>query len=185
MASQDKFGDERIRKDAAQLARGGRDGADVDRVTQDGSSTSASDRRRLLRQEWVQEVLPTPPEKAGWHRCWLSTTNSVDPIHKRMQLGYQPVRISDVPGFEQYKVEGGQFEGCVACNEMLLFEIPMERYQDLMMIYHHDMPLEQEQSIYERVNGKNDEDSSGKRLSIVEGDFNNLGRDAVKNPTFA
>lgn len=132
----------------------------------------------------VSEVLPTIPDKPGWHRCWLSTTSSTDPIHKRMQLGYQPVRVSEVPGLEQFKIDGGQFDGCVACNEMLLFEIPSEVYQDLMMIFHHEMPLDQETAIRERVTGKHEEDSNGRNLSIVEGDFENLGRQ-TRTPQFA
>lgn len=183
-ATNDKFGDERLKKDPAVAARGSRDNADAPRV-QDGMSLSASERRRMLRQEWVQEVLPTPPEVPGFHLVWLSTTNSTDPIHKRLQVGYQPVKITEVPGFEQYKVDGGQFDGCVACNEMLLFKIPMEIYQDLMTIYHHDMPLEQEQAIRERVMGTSEVDSNGRPLNTVEGDFHRLGQTQPRTPTFA
>lgn len=179
----DKFGDERLKKDPAATARGSRDNADVSRV-QDGMTLSASERRRMLRQVGVQEVLPTPPEVPGFHLVWLSTTNSTDPIHKRLQMGYQPVKMSEVPGFEQYKVDGGQFDGCVQCNEMLLFKIPMEIYQDLMAIYHHDMPLEQEQAIRERVMGTHEVDSNGRPLNTVEGDFSRLGQSPSRTPTF-
>lgn len=184
MSKQDKLGDERLSRSVGSASRGSRDGADVDRVQQDGLALSAAERRRLLRAGMVSEVLPTIPDKLGWHRCWLSTTSSTDPIHKRMQLGYQPVRVSDVPGLEQFKIDGGQFDGCVACNEMLLFEIPTEVYQDLMMIYHHEMPLEQETAIRERVQNQHEEDSNGQNLSIVEGDFDSLGRQ-TRTPQFA
>jgi hypothetical protein len=101
MSTNDKFCDDRLKNDAGASARGSRDNADVDRVQQDGSTLSATERRRLLRQEWVQEILPTPPGIPGFHMCWLSTTNSTDPIHKRLQVGYQPVKITEVPGMEQ------------------------------------------------------------------------------------
>lgn len=55
------FGDERLKKDAGNAARGSRDGEDAARVHQDGGLLSAEERRRLLRQESVQEILPTPP----------------------------------------------------------------------------------------------------------------------------
>lgn len=187
MANQtkDTFGDERLKKDAGSTTRGFRDSADADRVQQDGTALSAAERRRLLRQEWVQEVLPTPPKLDGFHCCWLSTTNSTDPIYKRIQRGYVPVQASEVPGFGgQYTVSGGEFEGCVACNEMLLFKIPVQLYNDLMTIYHHEMPMEQEAAIRENVNGKNDEDSNGRRLAEVEDGFNNLGRGSNRTPTF-
>ena len=74
--TKDTFGDQRLKKDAGDSVRGARDDADVDRVQQDGSALSAAERRRMLRQEWVQEVLPTPPKIPGFHCCWLSTTNS-------------------------------------------------------------------------------------------------------------
>ena len=183
MANTDKFGDERLKKDAGQSMRGSRDLADVDRVQQDGGSLSAAERRKLLRQDWVQEVLPTPPAIPGYHVCWLSTTNSTDPIYKRIQRGYAPVKSSEVPGMgTQYAVSGGEFDGCVACNEMLLFKITTELYNDLMTIYHHELPSEQEEAIYERVNSQ-EADSSGRNLVSVEG-FNNLGRKA-QLPTFA
>lgn len=182
---QDRFGDERLKKASGVEARGSRDNADVSRVQNDGGSLSASERRRLLRQGWTQEVLPSPPGIPGFHLCWLSTTNSTDPIHKRLQVGYQPVKMTEVPGFEQYQVSGGQFDGCVACNEMLLFKIPVEVYQDLMAIYHHDMPLEQESAIRERVTANSEVDSTGRPLNSYEGDFNNLGRAPARSPQFA
>lgn len=178
--------DERLKKSAGEAVRGNREGADASRTQLDGSALSAEERRRALRQEWVQEVLPTPPQKDGMHRCWLSTTNSTDPIHRRIQMGYTPVKSSAVPGFgSQYTVSAGEFEGCIACNEMLLFEIPQERYIDLMTIYHHDIPMEQEEAIYERVLGQQESDSSGRKLMSVEGDFNKLGRGQARSPSFA
>jgi len=182
---QDRFGDERLVKNAG-ANRATRDSADVDRVQQDGLALSAAERRRMLRNEWVAEVLPKPTPIPGFHLCWVSTTNSTDPIHKRIQLGYQPVKVTEVPGFDQYRIaDGGAFDGCIACNEMLLFKIPMEVYQDLMTIYHHDIPLEQEQSIRERVMNTNERDSDGRSLGQVEGDFSNLGRSPTQSPNFA
>ncbi len=106
----------------------------------------------MLRQESVQEILPTPPNIEGFHCCWLSTTNSTDPVYKRMQRGYTPVKASEVPGFGgQFVAVGGEFDGCIACNEMLLFKIDKQTYVDLMNIYHYDMPKEQEASIREKI----------------------------------
>lgn len=182
----DKFGDDRLVKNSGANSRAPRDSADVDRVQQDGLNLSAAERRRMLRQEWVQEVLPSPPAIPGFHLCWVSTTNSTDPVHKRIQLGYQPVKASELPGFDQYKINGGSFDGCVACNEMILFKIPMDVYQDLMTIYHHDIPLEQEQSIRERIeDGLRGSDSDGRGLGQIEGDFNSMGRAATRSPQFA
>jgi hypothetical protein len=183
---EDKFGGDRVTKGGS-AAHSPRDSADVGRKNEDGGYLAAEERRRLLRNEAVAEILPTPPKIDGYHFCWLSTTNSNDPIHRRMSVGYLPVKASELNGFDQYKIaDGSQFEGCIACNEMLLFKIEEVRYQDLMMIYHHDIPLEQEQSIRDKVvnAAKNERDSDDRQIGIVEGEFENLGRQ-VRTPHFA
>lgn len=176
MATQDKLGDERLKRDAGTAVVGSRSEADDIRVNADGTALSTEARRRMLRQEWVQEILPSVTAPPGWHYCWLSTTNSTDPIHKRMQMGYLPVKVSEIPGFaqSQYKVVGGDFDGCVACNEMLLFKVEQQRYDDLMAIYHDELPLEQEGAIRERMMGAQERDSLGRGLITTEG-FDRLG----------
>ena len=70
--SNDKFGDDRLKKDSGATTRAPRDTVDSGRVNNDGGSLSAEERRKLLRQEWVQEVLPSVKAPEGWHYCWLS-----------------------------------------------------------------------------------------------------------------
>jgi len=175
-------GDSRLRKmDSNQSqSRSDRSMADAERQ-KDGSALTSDERRAALRNEWVQEILPTIPPIAGYHLCWLSTTNSNDPIYKRQQIGYMPVMVNEVPGFESFQMKGGAFDGAVHCNEMVLFKLPMERYMDLMTIYHHDMPLEEEGMLKQSlVTG--DEDRDGNSLGSVEG-FDNLGKN--RRPSFA
>lgn len=168
--------DERLKKSPATEVRGDRVEADASRTQTDGTSMTMEERRRLIRSDWNQDVLPVPPSVAGWHFCWLSTTNSTDPIYKRMQKGYEPVRSAEIPGFAQYKVNQGEFEGCVACNEMLLFKIPEELYQEIMLVNHYERPLEEEEIL--RANATNaikTQDSNGRELGEIEGDgFNSL-----------
>lgn len=174
--------DERLRKSDAAASRGDRDTADTDREFHDGLALTAEERRRLLRNQGVREVLPSPPEMPGWHFCWLSTTNSTDPIYKRMQLGYVPVKATELPGFESFTVTGGNYDGGIMCNEMVLFKIPQERYQDIMTLYHYDMPLEEEGMLKQSVE-RDDEDREGNKLAITEG-FERLGK-AGKTPVFS
>ncbi len=167
-------GEDRLKKDVAAETRGDRASSDVGRTQMDGTALSMEERRKLMRSDWNTEVLPTPPSMPGWHFCWLSTTNSSDPIYRRMQKGYEPVKVSDIPGFAQYRVEQGEFEGCVACNEMLLFKIPEELYQEAMRYFHHDLPMEEEEML--RANAAvAGQDSNGRELGEVEG-FSTLGR---------
>ena len=167
--------DDRLKKSAGASTRADRDESDVTRTSQDGTILSREERRRMLRAEWQQEILPTPPKVDGWHYCWLSTTNSADPIYKRVQRGYQPVKASEIAGFAQYQVQQGEFEGCVACNEMVLFKIPQELYLDLMSYFHHELPLEEEDilkaNVKQAVEGQ---DSDGRDLGQMEG-YQSLG----------
>ena len=177
--------DDRMVKSAGGSVRSDRAVADVQRTGQDGTALSAEERRNQLRNDWVQEILPTPPVIPGFHVCWLSTTNSMDPIYKRIQRGYIPVTGAEFPALgDSGVVKDGEFKGCVSCNEMLLFKIEEQTYQDLMGIYHYDMPHEQERGIYEKVNSKGTQDSNGRNLDIVEGEFNTLGRQRGPAPTF-
>lgn len=163
-------------------ARDDRSSADVERTEKDGTALTMAERRKLMRQEWTQDVLPTPPKVPGWHYCWLSTTNSSDPIYKRMQKGYQPVLSNELAGFTTTKVTEGEFAGVVSCNEMLLFKIEEELYQDIMMYLHHELPMSEEDML--KANAlPADTDSSGTELGKVEG-FENLAR-RVKTPSFS
>jgi hypothetical protein len=178
--------DERMLKNSGGTIRMDRSTADNDRTNKDGTALTAQERRNALRQDWVQELLPTPPVIPGFHTCWLSTTNSMDPIYKRIQHGYQPVSVAEVPGFSGSSelMRDGEFKGCISCNEMLLFKVEDQLYQDLMTIYHYDMPNEQAQGIYEKASSGQHQDSSGKPLEMMEGDFGSLGRNSASLSRF-
>lgn len=121
--------------------------ADLARTDNDGTAYAASERRRMLRAEYTQEVLPKSPELPGWHTCWLTTNSQYDSIQKRMRLGYVPVKAEEIPGFEHLHMKSGEYPGCIACNEMILFKIPTDVYQEIMAEFHHHMPLESEQGL--------------------------------------
>lgn len=144
-------GDERLKKSDGGDVRADRDSADLSRTLSNGTAFNADEFRTLLRDEFKQEVLPTPPAISGYHLCWLSTNSKADPIHNRMRLGYTPVKASEVTGMENYSMKGGEWDGFVSCNEMVLFKIPRERYQLIMAEYHHHMPLEEEKGIREKI----------------------------------
>jgi len=155
--------------------------ADVRKSAEEALETSG-ERRRMFR-EFVQEALPTPPAIPGWHYCWLSMTNQYDPIYKRVRMGYEPVKAEDIKDFSHYRIKSGEYEGCISVNEMVLFKIPQELYQEIMEEYHHFRPLEEEQRLKANLL-PNDRDSNGKQLGSIEGDgLVDLGR-SVKTPTF-
>lgn len=104
----------------------------------------------FLLNEFMNQVLPTPPPIPGYHLCWLSTTNQYDTIASRMRLGYVPVTQENIPHFKAVTLQTGEYAGCVAVNEMLLFKIPESTYQKIMKVMHHDKPAIEEDRL--RVN---------------------------------
>jgi hypothetical protein len=175
------MGDDNL-KTAGDASRAPRDTSDVQRRNEDGTALTRSERRKSFLSEWQQQALPTPPEVPGYHLCWLSTTSSYDPIHKRMRLGYEPVKASDVPGFEAYHTKAGEWKGFVSANEMLLFKIPNELYQEIMEELHYYQPLDEESAIKNGL--MQQQDNNGKNLGSIEGDgFAGLGT-PLRTPQF-
>jgi hypothetical protein len=185
MTTDSIFGnDDRLKKSVAPQSRGSRSSADAERENKDGTALSIDERKRMLRQSMVNEVLPDPnqPKVPGWHYCWLSTTNQSDPIFKRLQMGYELVKASEMPRFGlQNKVPSGEFEGCIAVNEMILSKIPEELFQEIMLINHHEKPMEEEEFLKANA-APTQQDSHGNHLGMREG-FETLGR-RVATPTF-
>ena len=163
--------DERVRRSPG-TSRHSRESEDVGRVKDDGLVANKAERRQLFKDEWTQEALPTPPAIDGYHLCWLSTTNQWDPIQRRVRIGYEPVKVTEVPGFEHLKIHSGEHSGCVAINEMVLFKIPLEIYQAAMRRFHHDEPLSEEQKIRDGIVELEaaHKDSSKRPLIQVEGE---------------
>jgi hypothetical protein len=105
------------------------------------------------RGEFIQNILPNPPEIPGYKLIWLSTHNEVDPIPERMRRGYTPVKLTDMPEYESYSswlIKGGQYDGFVGIREMILFKIRVEDWADDMNYLHHEAPLEEEQGLKAR-----------------------------------
>jgi hypothetical protein len=159
--------DERIKR-TPDSSRESRKVEDQPRAGADQSVAGISERRKMFR-DFIQEALPTPPAVPGWHFVWLSTTSQYDPIYKRVRMGYEPVKAEELPGYENYRVKSGEHEGLVSVNEMLLFKIPQEIYQEIMEEYHHNMPNEEEERL--RSNAvSNEADSNGRRLGGFDKD---------------
>jgi len=144
---------------------------DTSREAPEKNFAISQEQRRMFRDEFLQQSLPTAPEIPGFHSCWLSTTNQYDPIHRRMQIGYVPVKAEEVPGFEHYKVKSGEMEGFISVNEMVLYKIPEEIYQAYMAEVHHYAPMDEQEKIkVQQDQLLNARDSNGRALGQVEGD---------------
>ena len=140
-------------------------------ASDDPESRSKRERIEAFRDKWQNNALPDLPAGIlpGFHLCWLSTTNNYDSIDKRMALGYEPVKASELgKGFEALgKMSSGKFEGCISCNEMVLFKLPDEIYQEVMRMMHLEDPLEHQRNITAQVRNTAQEGKGGR--SILEG----------------
>lgn len=177
--------DSRLKKTLNAGGRESRSSQDSSRAAPEEAFISKQERRKMWSDEWTQSALPKVPDLPGWHLCWLSTTNGYDSIDKRMRLGYVPVTADEFPGFDNYRVKAGEDIGFIACNEMRLYKLPMDVYQEVMTQMHHDAPNEESDKVRVQVEQlQGNRDSSGKSLGSVEGEgFGNLDRN-VKTPVF-
>jgi hypothetical protein len=160
--------DSRLKKSLQAGGRNDRASEDASRRPPEEKFMSAQERRKMWSDEWTQSALPKTPVIPGWHLCWLSTTNSYDSIDKRMRLGYVPVTADELPGFDSYRVKAGEHVGHISCNEMLLFKLPMEIYQDVMAQMHYEAPRDEVDRILSQAESAGAKDSSGRRLVQME-----------------
>ena len=140
------------------------------------------ERLEAFRDKWANSALPDIPANSipGMHLCWLSTTNTYDSIDKRMALGYEPVKAGELgKGFEGLgKMSSGKFEGCISCNEMVLFKLPEDVYQEVMRMLHLEDPLEHQRNITAQVRNSADERKGGR--SLLEGGLLEMEKDTAK-----
>ena len=151
-------------------------------AAEDPSNKTKRERAEAFRDKWQNSALPDLPAGIipGFHLCWLSTTNNYDSIDKRVALGYEPVKASELgKGFEGLgKMSSGKFEGCVSCNEMVLFKLPEEIYQEVMRMMHLEDPLEHQRNITAAVRNSAQEGKGGR--SVLEGGVLEMEKEAAK-----
>jgi hypothetical protein len=151
-------------------------------AAEDPDNKTKRERAEAFRDKWQNSALPDLPGGIipGFHLCWLSTTNNYDSIDKRVALGYEPVKASELgKGFEGLgKMSSGKFEGCVSCNEMVLFKLPEEIYQEVMRMMHLEDPLDHQRNITAQVRQSAQEGKGGR--SILDGGHLELEKEAAK-----
>jgi hypothetical protein len=151
-------------------------------LNEDPETKSKRERLDAFRDKWQNSALPDLPPGVlpGFHLCWLSTTNNYDSIDKRLALGYEPVKALELgKGFENLgKMSSGKFEGCISCNEMVLFKLPEEVYQEVMRMLHLEDPLEHQRNITAQVRGTAQEGKGGR--SLLEGGLLEMEREHQK-----
>lgn len=150
--------------------RVGRDRENDDRAITDDREMTDVRRLEEFRAQFFQSALPDLPKIPGYHVCWLTTTDPRDPIHGRIRIGYEPIRGSDIPGWEHSTLKGGDYQGVVGVNEMIAAKIRTELYEMYMAENHHNSPLREEEKLRTAMNLVDDQlRQKGARLVIEEG----------------
>jgi hypothetical protein len=177
----------RLKKSLNAGGRQDRSNGEASRQAPEEKFISSQERKKMWSEEWTQSALPKTPEVDGWHLCWLSTTNSYDSIDKRIRLGYVPVKSEELPGYEDYRVKSGEHVGYISCNEMLLFKLPMDIFQDYMTEMHHDRPRDEADKVRVQLESlQGQRDSNGRSLVNVEGEgLGSLDNQPSKMPVFS
>lgn len=124
------------------------DRAMTNRKVTENRELSDSERVDLLRRSLFQSSLPDLPKIPGYHVFWATTTNPRDSIAARLQLGYEFIRSSEVPEFENLNLKTGDYAGCIGVNEMVAMKLPLHLYEMYMRENHHDSPIREQESIY-------------------------------------
>lgn len=141
--------DARLKKDIDVVGRREDTRRSQDRQVTESRELSEDDRLEMFRMQLHNDALPDLPEIPGYHMCWLTTTNPRDPIYRRIQLGYEPVKPEEAPGMAHASIKTGEWAGMLGVNEMLAFKLPMSLYQKFMQEAHHDAPLREEDKLAE------------------------------------
>ena len=158
--------DERLKKE---LGVGRQSREMEDRQVLENREVTDDDRLEMFRAQLFNDALPDLPNIPGYHMCWLTTTNPRDPIHRRIQLGYEPIKASEVPGMEFASVKTGEWAGLIGVNEMIAFKLPETLYQRFMQEAHHDAPLREENKLAETAEIMRQQ-AEGSGSTLFEGD---------------
>lgn len=163
------------------------DRAKTDRAVTENRVLSDDERLAMYRMQTFQAALPDLPKIPGWHLIWLSTQNQYDPINRRMNLGYVPLKPSDVPGWDSshFTLKTGEWAGYIGWNEMLAFKIPQDLYAKYMKHSHYDAPNQEESRLKMTAMQMREEAERHKgRLILGEG-MEEIGSDRPPAPTFS
>ena len=90
---------------------------------------------KTARQPWKPpQALETPEPPPGMRYRWVRThiRNEDDKtnVHKRFQEGYEPVKPSEVEGYELPTIEEGKHAGTVGVGGLILDKIPEDTAEE-------------------------------------------------------
>lgn len=101
----------------------------------------------FFRDSQLTSVLPNLPPMPDYHVFWATTSNPRDSIQWRLRLGYELIRVDDVPGWQGASMTTAGYSGVIGINEMVAMRIRKDRYNRFMREVHHNLPLQEEMKL--------------------------------------
>lgn len=135
---------------------------------------SDEDRINMFREQLYNDALPDLPPIPGYRTIWLTTTNSRDPIQRRLQLGYEFITPDEVPGYEYATLKTGDYAGIIGVNEMIACKLPERLWNAYMQEAHHNAPLRDEERIRDAVETMMEQAKQSKGALIVDEGFEEM-----------
>lgn len=177
--------DERLAKDMDVVGSMKSSRRAEDREVTENRELTEQDRLEMFRNELFNDALPDLPAMPGYHLCWLTTTNSKDPIQRRLRLGYELLTQDMAPGLEYATLKTGDYAGLIGVNEMVAARLPLNLYHGFMQAAHHDRPREEEEALQRTVDQiKEDAESSKAKITEYDG-TSELRRSAPSRGVFS
>lgn len=173
----------RAPRDTGADARRSRD-AD-DRTVTERRDLSDDERIEMFRTTFFNDVLPDVPDIPGYHVCWLSTTHPTDTIPRRLRLGYELIKATDIPGYESASLKTGEYAGCIGVNEMVAAKLPMHLWEAFMQEAHHNAPAREDEIIAQKIDRFHEDAARDKGKIIEEDGMQDLRRSAPPRGRFS
>lgn len=143
--------------------------ADGERGHDEQEELSEDERFELFQEDQISSVLPDLPLKPGYHVFWATTNNPRDPVARRLRMGYEFIRPSEIPGWSGLPVVNSPWGDVIQINEMVAMRIPLRLYNRMMNEVHHKRPLSEEEKIRSNLDSMR-ENAVRAGSRVVEGD---------------
>lgn len=114
------------------------------RIAADRQERSTQDRKKV----WAPpEVLDVPPPIPGFKfryvRKDIRGEDDTKNVLRRVKQHYEPVKASELPGFETQLVEDGKHEGVCMSGDLILMKVPDEIVEQREAYYQRETDRQQ------------------------------------------
>ena len=161
------------------------DRAMEDRAVTENREVTEDERVEMFRSQFLNGSLPNLPKIPGYHVIWLTTNNPRDSIPMRLRLGYELLKLSDIPGWDIATIKTGEHAGCVCVNEMIAAKLPDRLYQLYMNEVHYEAPNREDEKLTAYADAIREQARALKADVIEEGDGLRELRVRQPRPRFA